>query len=893
MFAIHLPRVNLFLVYSLFAGVFAGWTGTALGANGADTWSGATAAWNTAANWTSGSINKPPMSGDSLVFGVAGAGGLNLNNDLTSGSFSIAGLTFNSGAGAFVIGDGTTALNVGNTFVLTGNIANNSTSLETINNPFSMTAARTFTTTAGGGDITLGGNISGTGGAITKAGAGTLTLKGANTYDVLTTVQGGGTLKLMGATGSLSSSSGLFLGVSDTTYAGGSSFIYDNAGASGATAQTLATLASQNSQPNDNTVQITRTVAQPITLTFTAVTINNTENGNVINFVTKNDVGDSGANGTDYKIILGGGLSALLGSGGSSYYRIINQNAYFNGGDIAVYDPAGYVRGVNYGVDANSATSAGTTFVATDNQQITASVSGQGSITLGSGTSGHNGTLKIVGSSDLTLTSGATLTLYVTGNTGSGGILKTGGGTATISGGSAVDFKNTQADIRVDTAADVLNINIPITLDPKVRFLKSGAGTLALNNGSFSLIGNASNNGTTAHINGGILEIGGSATITPNALNTGTKGAFSVASGARIRHNSTSTSSSIASVIRGQGGVTVSAGTLTLNGANTFAGQLTVESGTLAVATMNNVSTDGPLGNSGKAVILGKSGSTGTLQYTGASASSTKPFTIAAGGTGVFQVDTGSTILTLSGVIDGSGGLTKTGPGTLTLNTANTYSGSTTINAGTLALGSSGLINNSVTNLINAGGTLDVSAIPTFTLSSSTVLAAKGTGTSAGSTEALLKGGTTVDLGSRPLELTWGGASSGTDTAHPTLVVSPGALTLNNNPIHVVNNAGAALDVGVYNLVQVGDGSGTISQNGSPSYAVTVTGTGGGLMANRRATVTVSSGYVIMTVVKLPTKLAYTTVPGTGIAGTAFSVTVEAQDDSGACLLYTSDAADE
>ena len=106
------------------------------------------------------------------------------------------------------------------------------------------------------------------------------------------------------------------------------------------------------------------------------------------------------------------------------------------------------------------------------------------------------------------------------------------------------------------------------------------------------------------------------------------------------------------------------AGTLTLTGVNSFTGQLSVQSGTLSIATANSVSVAGPLGNSALSVILGGSGQTGTLQYTGATVTSTKPFTMAAGGAGVFQVDSGATNLTISGLISGSGAMSKTGAGT-------------------------------------------------------------------------------------------------------------------------------------------------------------------------------------------------------------------------------------
>ena len=137
-------------------------------------------------------------------------------------------------------------------------------------------------------------------------------------------------------------------------------------------------------------------------------------------------------------------------------------------------------------------------------------------------------------------------------------------------------------------------------------------------------------------------------------------------------------------------------GNLILSGTNAFTGQLTVQGGTLSVPTVNNVSTDGPLGNSASAVIIGNAG---RVRYTGSTASSDKPFTMASGGAGSFEVSTGGQTLTLSGVIGGAGGLQMAGPGTGILkltgptNGVNTYDGVTTISGGTLE----------VDNLQNAG----------------------------------------------------------------------------------------------------------------------------------------------------------------------------------------------
>jgi autotransporter-associated beta strand protein len=133
-------------------------------------------------------------------------------------------------------------------------------------------------------------------------------------------------------------------------------------------------------------------------------------------------------------------------------------------------------------------------------------------------------------------------------------------------------------------------------------------------------------------------------------------------------------------------------GTLTLSSnASTYSGQLTVAQGTLSIPSINNVSANGTLGNNNALlpVILGSSGgNTGALRYTGGNGSSSKTFTFAAGGTGEINVSTGATTLTLSGLINGGGGLSKTGAGTLTLSAnGNEFTGNTVITSGKVALG--------------------------------------------------------------------------------------------------------------------------------------------------------------------------------------------------------------
>jgi len=148
---------------------------------------------------------------------------------------------------------------------------------------------------------------------------------------------------------------------------------------------------------------------------------------------------------------------------------------------------------------------------------------------------------------------------------------------------------------------------------------------------------------------------------------------------------------------------------------------------------------------------------------------------------------------TLSGVIVGTGSLTKSGTGTLTLSGVNTYTGNTTINAGTLAL--SGAFVSSTNTTVASGATLDVSALGSVTMSGSQVLNGGGTingsvNTSSGSkifpgadgvygTNAIT-GGLTIAAGAL-VSFDVGTVANGSND----LITVGGTLTGNNNIIHL------------------------------------------------------------------------------------------------------------
>src|SRR3954453_3572587 len=239
-----------------------------------------------------------------------------------------------------------------------------------------------------------------------------------------------------------------------------------------------------------------------------------------------------------------------------------------------------------------------------------------------------------------------------------------------------------------------------LTLAGNTIGVTPGLGILVDNTSAFSLTINAP------------IALGGVQTWTNNSANLLTIGGVDLGGyGLTINGSgSTSISGAISSVLATNALTKTGSGKLTLSGTNTFTGQLSVQNGTLSVNTINNASASGVLGNSALGVSLGGLGTTGTLEYSGATASSTKLFSVATGGTGAFQIDNAATTLTLSGVITGAGALQKTGAGTLTLTGLNLYTGGTTINGGTLAINSASSLGASSGGLTINAGTLEVTS---------------------------------------------------------------------------------------------------------------------------------------------------------------------------------------
>jgi T5SS/PEP-CTERM-associated repeat protein/autotransporter-associated beta strand protein len=157
----------------------------------------------------------------------------------------------------------------------------------------------------------------------------------------------------------------------------------------------------------------------------------------------------------------------------------------------------------------------------------------------------------------------------------------------------------------------------------------------------------------------------------------------------------------------GGGSVTkLGGGTLTLSGTNTYSGGTTLAGGILSV------SQEEPLGSAAGLTFTG-----GTLRITGTIMTNTWRTITWTDGGGGFDIAQAGHVFTLSQPLGGAGGLSKSGAGILAMTGTNSYTGGTTIDAGTLRLtnGSERLADTGAVQ-VNAAGTLELTAGLTETI---------------------------------------------------------------------------------------------------------------------------------------------------------------------------------
>ncbi len=346
------------------------------------------------------------------------------------------------------------------------------------------------------------------------------------------------------------------------------------------------------------------------------------------------------------------------------------------------------------------------------------------------------------------------------------------------------------------------------------------------------------------------LRVDGTATLPSSVLTvsgSATFGAISVLKGGSLIAASFEVAGgTIRTILAGNGALTkTGASSATLTGANTFTGGTTISGGTLVVSSFsllgsitNNATLEfsqtsngtfaGVISGTGQVIKsgTGRVGLTGVNTYTGGTTISAGTLLVTTSSLSGAVVNNATLQFnqngrgTYAGVISGTGEVVKTGTGAAGLTGANTYTGGTSINEGTLVVTSASLPG----NVVNSA-TLQFNQ--------------NGRGTYAG---VIVGSGSVVKTGTGNVGLTGANTYSGGTT------VSDGILlvTTSSLPGDVVNNATLQFN-----------------QNGRGTYTGVISGTGGvvktgtgaaGLSGANTYTggTTVSEGTLVVTSASLP-----------------------------------------
>ncbi len=430
----------------------------------------------------------------------------------------------------------------------------------------------------------------------------------------------------------------------------------------------------------------------------------------------------------------------------------------------------------------------------------------------------------------------------------------------TLSGGDRT-FNAASGDLtvqsKVNTNGNLLTATAATGKTLTLGGIISGSGGLSKTGAGTTVLGAANTFTGATTLNGGTLGLNSASALQTTSGITFASGStstlYAMISGITIDRNIAQAGSAVYNVdagntltlsgsISGAGGLQVQgSGTVSLTGSNSYTGSTLISGSTLAISSAAAVQS-----------TSGISFGTGTTATLYATQSMTIDRAMDQTGRGNYQVDSGNT-LTLTGIVSGAGQLQKYGLGTVVLNAANTYSGKTVVNAGTLRLGSSGSIVS--TNIDVLGGTFDMNG-KSHTMSGTLTL---GNGSSSGSisssgSASTLSVGTSVLVQSGTISVNLAGAAVLTKTTTGTVVLSgtnsyTGQTSINAGTL-VVNGYNAASNVVVAS-------SGTLKGSGSV----------GDVQLQSGATARAGSDFGILTTKNLTMQAGSTL--GVNLAGTA------------------------
>ncbi|AIN85498.1 MULTISPECIES: autotransporter outer membrane beta-barrel domain-containing protein [Brucella] len=444
------------------------------------------------------------------------------------------------------------------------------------------------------------------------------------------------------------------------------------------------------------------------------------------NTLSKIDGGQSdGANisATQYKgfehLVVNGGRWTVGGS------AIVSGETTLNGGALVVTGPAALgvqaITAQGGAIEASGDQVLNQSFVLKNNP-YGASTSGlvvQGADNLVlSGVLSDVGRLTKNGSGTLTLTADNT---YTGGTVFAGGVVsvdkevRLGGGDLTFNGGTlqvmGTSWTSTNRAVSLQAGGGTFDIEDAANNFAVTQGVAGAGGLTKSGSGTLTLSGANSYTGATT-VSAGTLVVandntgGGTTTVDVGAgLQIGTGGVSGSLAGDIVNNGTLvvdrSNAFDLANVISGTGSLTKNgAGTLTLSGVNSYTGGTTVSAGILTL-TGDNTGGGTTTVDAGAVLQIGTGGTSGNLAGDIAN-------------NGALVVNR-SDALNLANAISGAGSLMKSGAGTLTLSGANSYTGATTVSAGTLTQGAAGGFSTASSRYdVDTDGTLDLGGFDTM-----------------------------------------------------------------------------------------------------------------------------------------------------------------------------------
>jgi len=482
------------------------------------------------------------------------------------------------------------------------------------------------------------------------------------------------------------------------------------------------------------------------------------------------------------------GTLVVTGSMGTSHIYMGNGGAPFNNANAALTfngSTASYANNITANPSGGTGTrtlskegSTGQTLngTLTANNDLAIRVSGSGSLTLGGNvTAGTSGTKTISN------TGTGTGELVLSGTLGNGaGTLGFTQNSSTSAMRFSVGSQTFSGDVLLQNGRIILGVDNALGAG---QFKMEGGEIVSSNTNTRNISNNATLTGTVtmgaAATNTGLINFnGGGKTITLIGNST-----INALSNVAISHNMTGAfsltknGSGILSMITTakpfSGGFILNNGTVLVgdNGA-LGTGTITLNSGTLSASSATARALTNTL-QIGGAVVFGDGTNAGTLTFSG-------PVTLTADST-----ITNPTTTTFTGAVGGGFGLAKDGNTLLTLAGNNTYTGTTTINAGTLQIGNGGGSGGLAGNIVNNGTLLidrtgsstlagNISGTGGITKNGTSSLTLNGSNTYAGGV--LLNAGT-LNIGSATAlgtggNLTIGGANTVFDNTSGSAIIS-------------------------------------------------------------------------------------------------------------------------